>query len=170
MKATVISLAVSIALTGLVGYHGIYQPHQQALATIARQMQEEQATQKLQAEVAGLLDRAEAQRKHLAPEPESSWLVREVLTISREVGIELTSIQPEEVQTQGVATRLAVTAQLTATYHQLGQLLDRLERSQQLLFVEQFTVQRIAGSAESAASVTLVIASWYMPRVAVPGS
>ncbi|MBI2104709.1 MAG: type 4a pilus biogenesis protein PilO [Candidatus Omnitrophica bacterium] len=130
---------------------------------IQAQIADEQATQRLQADVAALLRQAEQSRKRLPEEPDPSLLVHDVVALAQQAGVQLTSISRETPQTFRRFTRLAVILQGTASYHQLGAFLDALERSERFLRVERFEISR--PTELGPASVHLSISTLYVPPV-----
>jgi Tfp pilus assembly protein PilO len=117
-------------------------PQQRRVSLIQAQVAQEQATQEMQQAVAALLDDLEAQRRQLPQEPDPSWLVREVVAVAQQSGVQLTTITQEPVQPFDQYTRLGVTLQLNASYHQLGAFLDELERSPAFIRVERIGLTR----------------------------
>lgn len=169
MKPTLLVAVIGLALGGLVGYHTIYAPQQEQARLIAVKAAQRQADQQAQDDTATLLKQIEQYRKRLPPEPEPSWLVQEVVAVGRQLGIELTTIAPDVPQETPQYTRLSVTLQFDATYHELGAFLDAIERSDAFIRVEHFDLasQRDAARERGAgkASVQLVVSSFYVPSV-----
>ena len=163
MKPTLLIAAVGVALAAFVGYNFIYAPQRNQVGLIRGQIAEERATQQRQAEVAGLLEQLERYRKRLPQEPDPSWLVREAVELTEKVGVQVTTITPDAPKTLGQFTRLGVALQVIATYHQLGNLLDEIERSEHFLQVERMTVSR--ADEGRPASVSLTLSTLYVPRV-----
>ena len=129
--------AIGLAFLAAVGHHFIYLPQQAEVASIHAQITQEYATQQTQADVAKLLEQVEPYRSRLPSEPDPSWVVQEAATLAHRTGVELTTITQEAPQPFGRLTRIAVTLQLLASYHQLGAFLDELERSDHFIRVER---------------------------------
>ncbi len=163
MRPTLLLAVIGVALTGWIGYHSIYLPHQQAIEAVHAQVAEEHDAQAVQASVARSLKQVEDARRRFAPEPDASWLIHQVAAVGREAGIELSTIEPEPLKPVGPLTRLGVRLNFSTGYHQLGTFLDYLERADHLLRVEQLSVRPTGGASEATAAVTLVISAFYLP-------
>ena len=79
MKRTLVVGAILVAFAGYFGYHGVYLPTRAARAQVPLALQQEQADQRVQAEVAARVEEIEQYRRRLAPEPDASWLVNQVV-------------------------------------------------------------------------------------------
>jgi Tfp pilus assembly protein PilO len=157
-------IGVAIALG--VGYHAVYVPHQRQGSLIRTQIAVEQNNQQMQAEVASLLRELDAYRVRLPQEPDPSWLAREVVKLAEEAGVPLLAISQEPPQAHGQFTRLGVTLQISATYHQLGSLLDAIEQSERFIQVERMTVSRAEDGKP--ASIDLTLGTLALQAVARP--
>ena len=164
MKPTLLLGAIGVALTALVGYNFVYGPFQRQAAVIRSQVIEEQATQGMQAEVAALLQQLDQRRKQLPPEPEPSWLVREAVTLSEKAGLQVTTISQEPPSATDQSTRLAVTLQVTAFYHQLGAFLDELEHSDHFIQVDRMRMSR--AQENGPLSIEIALSTFYLPVIA----
>jgi len=147
----------------LVGYNAIHVPQERAVRLSREQAAEEQATQRMQAEVAALLAEAEQYRKPLAEEPDPAALVRDVVELAQQSGVQLTSISHESPQELPQFTQMTVRLHGTASYHQLGTFLDALERAERFLRVERFEISRAA--YQQAAAIELVVSTLYVPPI-----
>lgn len=164
MKPTLLIGVIGLALTGWIGYHGIYARQQERVHLIQAQVAQEQANQDAQQQVATLLAQIEQYHKRLPPEPDPSWLVREAVAIGQKAGLELTTITKESPQQFQQFTRLAINLHFTATYHQLGTFLDHLEQSDHFIRVEHLAVNG-PQEARGPASVELVLSTIYLQPV-----
>lgn len=154
---------IGVALTAILGYNSIYGPFQRQVGLIRTQLTEEQTTQRTQAEVAALFQQVEQHRKRLSQEPEPSWLVREVMALSQKAGVQLTSINQEPLSPTEQFTRLTVTLQVSASYHQFGAFLDELEHSDRFIQVDRVRMSRFQQIGPVGIEVTL--STLYLPPV-----
>ncbi len=137
MKPTVLLVAIGVAIGGGVGYYTFYTPNVERARVIEQRRAQAQADYQAREDVARLLAQVEPYRQRLSPEPDPSWLSREVVASARDAGFELTTITPNTVEPSALASRVGVTLQFVATYHQLGQFLDAIERAQTFLHVDR---------------------------------
>jgi Tfp pilus assembly protein PilO len=117
----------------------------------------------VQADVAALLEEFEQYRKRLPPEPDSSWLVREAVALGHEVGVTLSTISIAAPQPYQQFTRLSVTLQLRASYHQLGTFLDHLERSDRYLHIDSVSISNRSHETSDLATIRLALSTVYLP-------
>ena len=164
MNQTLLLGAIGVALAALFGYHSIYAPKQEQVRVIQEQITQEQGDQQARTDVAALLQHLERYRKRLAPEPDTSWLVREVVALSKRAGVQLATINQDAPQAFQKSTRLGVTFQFTAAYHQVGAFLDELERADHFFRVEHLDINR-AQEADQPSTVRLVVSTLYVPPV-----
>lgn len=155
-----------VALNYVVGYHGMYAKQQGQVRVTEATIAQEQADQQAQAEVGALLTLIDQHRQRLSQEPDASQFARDVVALGREAGIELATITQENPQQLKQVTRLAVSLTFSATYHQLGAFLDRLERSDRFIRIEHLEVAS-AKNAEGPATAQLVLSTLYLPPVSV---
>ncbi len=160
VKPSLITGAIVLAFAWHVGYHH-YQESQHAIATIARHLREEQATQALRAGVAQSLGELEQFRRQLSPARDTEWLVGEVSRLAQDAGIRLSAIVQQEPRTVQGFTHLAVTLQVNASYHQLGQFVSTLENAPVFLRVDEVTLDR---KDQEGASVRMTVSTLYMPH------
>ena len=167
MKPTLLVAVIGVALGGFLGYHSLYAPKKEQARLIDVKAAQRQADQQAQDDTATLLKQIEQYRKRLPPEPEPSWLVQEAVALGRQLGLELTTITPDLPQETPQYTRLSVSLQFDATYHELGTFLDAIERSDAFIRVEHFdlTSQRDATRDREVgkASVRLILTTFYFP-------
>lgn len=165
MNQTLLLGLIGVALAGLFGYHGIYAPKQEQVRVIQAQIADEQTNQQAQVNVAGLLQQVEQYRKRLAPEPDTSWLVREVVALSKGVGVQLSAINQDAPQVFQKFTSLSISLQFSASYHQVGQFLDALERSERFLHVDRLDMGNSMEDGKSVI-VRLAVSTLYVPPAA----
>lgn len=162
IKPTFLLGAIQLALFGVVGYNAIYKPHHAALQVASAKLEGARRTQQTQGELVRSLAQIARYRAQLAPAPDSSWLAREVVALSQQVGVELVTITQETPQVVEPFTRLAVNVQLTATYHQLGTFLDRVERAPHFIRAEQCRITP-SPDGHGPAAISLVFSTVYLP-------
>jgi Tfp pilus assembly protein PilO len=129
LKQTLLLGTIIVAFAGFFGYHVAYVPQRAKLSEYPRVLEREQADYQAQAEVAALVERIESYRRRLPPKTDTSWLVNEVVSVANDVGVQVTRIVPEPPRDVQGVTRLGVSLQVSASYHQLGAFLDRIERA-----------------------------------------
>ncbi|MBI3319085.1 MAG: type 4a pilus biogenesis protein PilO, partial [Candidatus Omnitrophica bacterium] len=120
---------------------GVYLQQHQEVATIHRQLEEQRRMQAMREQVARSLQQAEQFHARLAPSPDTEWLVRQVTALAQTTGVELSSIAPQASKPVQEFTQLAVTLQLTTSYHRLGQFLSAVESLPVMIRVEQLEVR-----------------------------
>ena len=153
---------IGLALTAFFGYHHIYMPAEQQVQGLREQIAQAQATQQTQADVTALLARVERYRARGSPEPDPSWLVREVVALSEQAGVQVTTIAQDIPQEFPQFTRLSVALHVSASYHQLGAFLDRLEHGAHFIRVDQLNLT--AGQTKGQpATAHLTLSALYLP-------
>ena len=144
---------------------GVYLQQHQEVAAIQGQLEEQRRLQRLREQVAQSLRQVEGLCTHLAPSPDTEWLIRQVTTLAQKTGVEVSSIVPQAPNPIQDFTQLAVTLQLVTSYHELGKLLSEVESLPVLVRVEQLEVRSEQGSM---AQVRLILGALYAPPL-VPG-
>ena len=163
VKPTWLIYGIGIVLSWWIGYNYVHAPQQRQVRLIHTQIAQEQQLQRTQAEVADLLLQIDRYRKRLPEEPDPSWIVRDLVTLAQQAGIQLTSITQEAPQPSAQQlTRVAVAVQFSASYHQLGTFLDAIERSKRFIRVERLNIARVDPAA-SHAPIQLVLSTMYFP-------
>ena len=156
------SVAIGLALTYVIGYHGMYTHHNKRAQQIEAQIVQEQTQRKAKEEVAALLKQMEQSREQFSPSPDAAWLVREAVSLGRKAGLELKTISQEDPKKVQQFTYLSANLRFTATYHQLGTFLDYLERSGRFIRIDRLEInepQKEGGSAP----VEVVLSTLYLP-------
>lgn len=169
MNNSAVAGGIVAAITLLAGYHVVYVPKRDEVRVIRAQLAEKRSAQPTQADAAALLQQIERYRTRLPQAPDTSWLVKEAVALAEASGVQLTSITQEPPQQVEPFTRLAVSLQFNASYHELGGLLDRLERSDHFIRVERLrlAVRRDAtgssGLSDVPPAVELTCSTLYVP-------
>ena len=171
MKPMLLLATIGVALVGFIGYHGVYVPQQEQVRLIQGQIDQERANQHAQQTVAALLEQLRQYRTHLPPEPDPSWLVRQVVSLGQESGIQVTSILQEPPKPFESFTLLAVTLQFTASYHTLGRFLDQLEHAPPFIRVDRLELADVNPTTGDA-TIHLTVSTLYVPPLvqAAPAS
>ncbi len=160
MKPSLLSGAIIVALSSLVGYHNVYMRAERDLQTLQDQQVHEQQTQDVRAQLADSLEAIERLRRRLPQVPEPEALMNEVSRLAQDSGIELTSIQPENPAPFNDFTRLAVSLQFISSYHRLGTFLGAIESSPMFLKVEDLDVVALG---DGSSQIHVVITTLYVP-------
>ena len=154
-------LAIGLALTYFIGYHGLYARQRERVQKIQAQVTQEQADRKAKEEVAALLRQIDLYREQLSPTADTSWLVREAVELGHKAGVELKNLSQDSPEKFDQFTRLSVHLRFTATYHQLGTFLDYLERAGHFLRVDHLDLT-VPEEERSPASIELVLSTLYL--------
>lgn len=167
MKPMVLMAGLGVVLGGFLSYNYVHKSQQQQVRRIKASIDQERAKHQWQEEVAVLLQQVEQYRKRLAAEADSSILYREVVALAQQAGVQVTTIAQEPPQTFQQYTRLGVNLQLSASYHQLGAFIDRLEQAPLFIHVDHLE----AGEPFSGdqVSVKLVLSTLYVPPASGTG-
>ena len=164
IKQTLLPGAIIVAFAGFFGYHMVYRPQQAKLAEYPREFEREQVDYQAQADVAALVERLESFRRRLPPKADTSWLVNEVVSVANDVEVQVTRIVPEPPRDLQGMTRLGVSLQVTASYHQLGAFLDRIERAPVFIRVDRADLSGASDTHPSSErTIQLVLSTLYIP-------
>ena len=163
MRQTLLVVGIGVALVFVIGYHVLYAGQRKHVALIQSQILQEQADEQALTDVAGLLGQLETYRKRLAPEPDPAWLVRQVVALSQDAGVQLAEITQDTPEPFQDFTRLTIRLQFNASYHQVGRFLDRLEHAPAFIRVDRLEVLRSEGT-RGPATISLVLSSLYVPE------
>ena len=163
MKPLPIVFAIIVATACGIGYYGIHVPVQNEVRLIQTQIAEERTSQGTKGDVAAVLKRIERYRARLPGETDPSWLAQAVVALAQKTGVQLTSITQEPLQQFDQYSRLAVTLQLTVSYHQLGAFLDAVESSPHFIRVERLSVDRLDTDERGLVQVTF--STIVLPRL-----
>lgn len=161
MKPSVLLGAIGVVISSFIGYNFIYLPAQKEVKTIQTKISGEETSQRTQKDVVNLLDQIEQYRTHLPKEPEASLLAHEVVALAQKSGVQLSTISQEPTQHFQQYTRVAVTLQLSTSYHQLGNFLDTLEHADHFMRVEQLSVGHTGDDGKS--SVRVTVSTFFLP-------
>lgn len=164
MKAPLLTGVVAIAVAVPLGYN-IHRHAQAQLRAIRQRIAQEQMLQRTQTEIGATLEQVERYRKRLPSEPNTSWLVNEIVTLTEQANLQLSTITQTPPQVFPQFTRLAIEIELSASYHQLGTFLDRLERAEQFIQVEH--LEMLSGNEKDGnVRIRLMLSTIYLPPAA----
>ena len=164
IQQTLLPGVMIVAFAGFFGYHMVYRPQQAKLAEYPLELAREQVEYQAQADVAALVERLESYRRRLPPEANTSWLVNEVVSVANDVGVQVTRIVPEPPRDLQGMTRLGVSLQVSASYHQLGAFLDRIERAPVFIRVDRTDLSGASGATPSSErTIQVVLSTLYIP-------
>jgi hypothetical protein len=158
----------ALVLSGFVGYHVVYLPKSNEVASIRTQIRAADAAQSDRVKLAGLMTRVARYRQRLPQAADPSWLAREVVELSRRAGIQLTGMTQEPPHPlhggEGSAplTRLAVDLKFRTSYHRFGAFLDAIERAEPFLRIDELDVTAPRDVGEEA-EIRLVVSTGYIP-------
>ena len=163
MKASLLSAIIVLAVAGFFGYK-IISEHQSEAQRLREQLQQESELGNRQAQLEESLGLVELYRRRLAPGQDVVWLLRTVGELANEADIHLSAISPQPPKHRGDFTQVSVSLRLTASYHQLGRFLSRLESAEHLLRVDKLNLaSKASGDGPSEAEVELVVSTMYLP-------
>lgn len=162
-QPVVIPGVVVLVLAGYVGYHGVHRRYQQEMTQLQAQLHDRQEVQDMRTQLAGALGTLERKRQRLAPMPSVDWLVQEIDTIAAATGLRLTRIVPQRPESVDDFTRIAVSLEFSASYHELGTFVSSLESGPHLIHVDSLAIGRAASEEEGTSAMTLLVSAWYVP-------
>ncbi len=166
--STLTSGLVILALCAYFGYHVAYVRPGKAVELIQQQLTEARQKHELQQVVVSSLYALEQQRTRFAERADPDWLLQEISQLTKAAGLEARAVSPHPAQTRGDVTVLRVSLQFSATYHELGRFLSRIESHPRFLQVDD--LQLIARGAESGhADVRLTLSTLHVPPELIVG-
>jgi len=161
------AFAVLLAIFGSIGVLGfrfIHAPYQHNRSVIADAIEQEKEDQRLRKDTTTLLQEVAWHRGRLAPEADPSWLVREVLVLCQNAGVRVINVGEQTRKPMKEFEHLGVKLRLKGSYHEMGRFVDLVERSKNLLRIEDFELNR-PRDYKGVASVNVVIGALYLPSV-----
>ena len=165
IKPSTILAIAAVAMASPVGYN-VVRGHQEHIRLIETNIAQEQTTQEARMDVAAMLRQLDQYRTRLPSEPNPSELVADAVSLGERVGLQLTTIEQEPPQPLQQFTRLAVTFQFNTSYHQLGDFLDLIERSNRFMRVERLQVKSESSQTHSGVlAIQLTLSTVYVPPI-----
>ena len=156
-----------------VGWYGIYRPQRARLqAALADQVEEQQKTA-VQRDIAAREALLRSYRERLPKTADTDWLIAQSALIAGKTGMPLTTVTPAQPIAEQGYTRLAITVESAATYHELGRFVSALESAQPFIRVDDVKVEAAmpaatGGTAAGGApanrhKITLTLSTLYLP-------
>lgn len=168
MNPSLISGLIVLALAARIGYVNIYLTGQEEVQRIRTEQKQLEELQSLRMQVTGALEQSERLRVKFGQKSEPDGLVQEVDRLAQKVGIKLSRIGPEQTREASGFLYLAVSLQVTCTYHDLGNFLSEIENSEAFFIrVDELDVSRLP-DAQGFASAKLVLSTLYVPPLIEP--
>ena len=162
MKPAWISGTIVLAVTIFFGYK-IFLSDAREAQGVREQIEQELERGDRLTQLEAAFGVVESYREVLSPEREGVWLIRTVGKLAQEAGVHLSAVNPRRPRHFGEFTQLSVSLRLTASYHQLGHFISRIESAEHFLRVEQldFTFASEVDGAVGA-DVDLIISAFYL--------
>ena len=98
--------------------------------------------------------RSEKYQKRLLPTSESSWLMNQLTKLTTSMGLTLLSIQPEKLPTSERLRGVAIRIGLNCSYHQLGQLIEKIENSDTFMRIQELNLEKTVTEETTPGDVT----------------
>lgn len=96
----------------------------------------------------------EERQKHLLPTLESAWLMNQLTKLTTSMGLTLLSIQPEKLPGSEKLKGVAIRGVLNCSYHQLGQLVEKIENSDTFMRIQELNLEKAATEETTKGDVT----------------
>ncbi len=168
MNPALISGIIVLALAARVGYVNIYLSGQEEVRHVREEQHRLEEFQNLRLQVASALDRAEHLRTKFGQKAEPDGLMQEVDRLAQKVGVQLGRIGPEQTREASGFLYLAISLEVTCTYHELGRFLSEIESSDTFFIrVDELDVSRIV-DPQGLAATKLVLSTLYVPPLLEP--
>ena len=164
MKATLLAGVVAVAVVAPLGYN-IHRSYQMKLRATDDRITQEQALQRTQADITATIQSMDRYRSRLPTEPNTSWLVNDAVKISEQANLQLSTVTQAAPQVLPQFTHLSIEIELTTSYHQLGDFLDRLERAEHFIQVEHLDILS-KDERSGKARMRLSLGTIYLPPTA----
>ncbi len=170
IKPTLVSGIIVLAFSSLAGYHMGYVRPEGIAQQIRQQVTEARQEQQLREQVAAALSFLEQQRPVLAERSDPGWLLQEISRLVEDAQLEVKSITPHPPSSAGEGMALlSVSLQFTATYHQLGHFIARLERHSRFLRIDELQVTPNPNNTRAGSvDVRVMVSSLSIPPSPVP--
>jgi len=142
-RSVIIIAAAIIVFAIFIGAVFIYTPFKNATKELESKISVEKNKNALIGKINILGRNLEGYRKKIAEKEDPSWLSKEISRIVSEEGIEVSSVEPGVVEKRDLYTKLDVTLDVYATYHQLGAFLSRIESEDRFFRVGSLNMKRL---------------------------
>lgn len=97
---------------------------------------------------------SEELQKHLLPTLESLWLMNRLTQLTTSMGLTLLAIQPEKFPASEKLQGIAVRVVLNCSYHQLGQLVEKIENSDIFMRIQELNMEKATTEETTQGDVT----------------
>ena len=129
-----------------IGWYGIYQPQRDRQLAAQTAYAEEQQKAALQRDIADREALLRMYRDRLPKTADTDWLISQSAAVAVEAGIQLNTVRPDSPAAEKDYTRLTVTVESVATYHELGRFVSRLESAQPFIRIDRVKVAEAAST------------------------
>ena len=157
----------------VIGWYGVYQPQRdQRLAAQAAYAEEQQKTV-LQRDIADRETLVHAYQNRLPKTADTDWLISQSAAVAAAAGIQLHTVRPDSPVAEKGYTRLTITVESVATYHELGRFVSQLESAQSFICVDRVKVAEAAPAGDERSStdgaptgrrkIMLTLSTIYLP-------
>ena len=150
-----------------IGWYGIYQPQRDRHVSAHAAYAEEQQKAALQRDIAEREALLRLYRERLPKTPDTDWLINQSAAVAAEAGIQLNTVRPDAPSAEKGYTRLIITVESVATYHELGRFVSQLESAQPFIHVDRVKVAEAASAVDKAPTgrrkIMLTLSTIYLP-------
>lgn len=134
-----------------IGWYGIDQPQRARRLQTQTAYAEEQRKITLQRDIADREALLGAYRERLSTTADTDWLINQSALLAARAGIQFKTVKPDPPSAERGYTRLAVTVESLATYHELGRFVGHVESAQPFIRVERVKIGAASATDEAAA-------------------
>lgn len=154
-----------------IGWYGVYQPQRARLRQAQDDVAEEQQQTAVQRDIAARAAVLDAYQKRLPATADTDWLIRQTAQIAGSAGIPLQTVKPAEptAEQEKGYTRLTLTVETLATYHEVGHFVAALESASPFIRVDEVKVAEAAderpteGGSANRRKMTLTVSTIHLP-------
>ncbi|MCM8765355.1 MAG: type 4a pilus biogenesis protein PilO, partial [Candidatus Omnitrophica bacterium] len=129
IKKTILVIILLGVFFYLVTFRFIYQPQTQEVKNLLKTLDEEYEKNRIFFEINKLKEDLEklTMEELLKNEKDLSWLLGKISETFKSLNIELLSLEPQPLERGAYYTRIPVRVRTVCSYHNLGELISRLE-------------------------------------------
>jgi len=142
-KSILTAAAAIVVCTIFIGLVFIYIPFENKAKEFKSKISVEKDKNDIIARINTTGKRLEFYSKSLPEAKDTSWLLKEISRISSEEGIETSSIESGDLKEKDLYSKLNVTLNVYASYHQLGVFLSRVESEEKFFRIESLNMKRL---------------------------
>jgi len=140
-----IAIVIIFLIAGFVGYAFIWLPSEGRLAAVKRSFEQVKEHNELLAKANKAYGKVSKLEQGFGTERDETWLMSEVHSMVSDVGMRITSTNPQVSQKFGDYVRIAVRVEAESTYHDLGQFVCDIENSRDFLKIEELSISKETG-------------------------